>query len=47
MIEQQFADSDLLDTIDKEIETQTDAAVKFGLDAPYPDADEVDMHIYA
>jgi len=47
LIEQNFADNNLLDTIDKEIESQTDSAVKFGLDAPYPDASEVDQHIYA
>jgi pyruvate dehydrogenase E1 component alpha subunit len=47
LIDQNFADNNLLDTIDKDIEAQTDAAVKFGLDAPYPDASEVDQHIYA
>ena len=47
MIQQQIADQELLATIDKDIEAQTEAAVQFGLDAPYPPPEEVDLHIYA
>ncbi len=33
--------------IDEEIRADADAAVAYALDAPYPEAEEVDMHVFA
>jgi acetoin:2,6-dichlorophenolindophenol oxidoreductase subunit alpha len=35
------------DSIEEAIRTQIIAGVRFALEAPYPDADEVSMHVYA
>jgi pyruvate dehydrogenase E1 component alpha subunit len=43
----EMADDKLLDQIEEEIATHIKAAVQFALDAPYPDADEVKLHVYA
>jgi TPP-dependent pyruvate/acetoin dehydrogenase alpha subunit len=29
------------------VQTEIDAAVQFALDAPYPNVDQVDEHVYA
>jgi pyruvate dehydrogenase E1 component alpha subunit len=47
MIDEQFADAGLLDRIEKDVRAETDRALQFALDAPYPDLDEVDQHVYA
>jgi acetoin:2,6-dichlorophenolindophenol oxidoreductase subunit alpha len=41
------ADQAALDKIQSEVETEMLAAAKFGVDAPYPNADKVDQDIYA
>jgi TPP-dependent pyruvate/acetoin dehydrogenase alpha subunit len=41
------ADQAALDKIHSEVETEMIAAVKFGVDSPYPGADKVDHDIYA
>ena len=42
-----LADSNLLQSIAKEISGEITTAVNFALTAPYPAADEVDQHVYA
>jgi TPP-dependent pyruvate/acetoin dehydrogenase alpha subunit len=42
-----MADSKLLDQIEGEIATHIKEAIDFALNAPYPDADEVKLHVYA
>jgi pyruvate dehydrogenase E1 component alpha subunit len=44
---QNIVDSAALDKIQNEIQTEVDRAVKFAIDAPYPNPDEVDQDIYA
>src|SRR4030095_5013673 len=44
---QGLADNAALDKIKNEIQTEVDRAVKFAIDAPYPNVDEVDQDIYA
>jgi pyruvate dehydrogenase E1 component alpha subunit len=43
----EMADRKLLDQIENEIETHIKEAVDFALNAPYPELDEVDQHVYA
>ncbi len=43
----EMADLELLQAIDKEIGAEIDDAVSFALNAPYPQPDEVDQHVYA
>jgi TPP-dependent pyruvate/acetoin dehydrogenase alpha subunit len=43
----EMADSKLLQNIENEIATAIKEAVNFALDAPFPDPDEVDQHVYA
>ena len=45
--EQNIADADELIAINEEIRKEAEEAVAYALDAPYPDAREVDMHVYA
>lgn len=42
-------DTDLstLDLIQREVKAEVEAGVEFALQAPYPEADEVDTHVYA
>lgn len=47
LIETGAAQDTLLNRIQAEVRTEMDAAVKFALDAPYPDASEVDEDVYA
>ena len=41
------ADEKLLSEIEKETRREIEEGVRFALNAPYPDASEVDMHVYA
>jgi acetoin:2,6-dichlorophenolindophenol oxidoreductase subunit alpha len=47
MIENKLADAPIFEQIEKEIEKEVAEAVEFSLNAPYPDASEVDQHVYA
>ncbi len=47
LIEQNLAEAVLFEQIQKEVVEEIDAAVKFALNAPYPDKSEVDQHVYA
>ena len=47
LIQQKLANSDLLKQIDAEVKSETEAAVKFALAAPYPSPEEVEQDIYA
>ncbi len=47
LISQKIMTADELVAIDNEIEADAEAAVAYALSAPYPDASEVDMHVYA
>jgi TPP-dependent pyruvate/acetoin dehydrogenase alpha subunit len=42
-----MADSDIFEQIEREVRSEIEAAVQFALDAPYPNSDEVDLHVYA
>jgi TPP-dependent pyruvate/acetoin dehydrogenase alpha subunit len=42
-----MADLKLLQSIESEIAKEITRAVDFALAAPYPNADEVDQHVYA
>jgi pyruvate dehydrogenase E1 component alpha subunit len=41
------ADAARLEAIRAEVQAEVEAGVQFGLDAPFPDASEVDQHVYA
>jgi len=43
----EMADRILLQAVEKEIAAEIEAAVSFALDAPYPELDEVNQHVYA
>ena len=45
--ERKIADEKGLAEIDKEVQREIDDGVKFALEAPYPEATEVDQHVYA
>jgi pyruvate dehydrogenase E1 component alpha subunit len=47
LIEQKIMTADGLAAVDAEIRSEAEAAVRYAIDAPYPDASEVDMHVYA
>jgi pyruvate dehydrogenase E1 component alpha subunit len=47
LVAEGIADKAMLDKIQSEVETEMDAAAKFGVDAPYPDANKVGEDIYA
>ncbi len=47
LIDQKIMTADELVAIDNEIAADAKAAVKYALDAKYPDVREVDMHVYA
>jgi TPP-dependent pyruvate/acetoin dehydrogenase alpha subunit len=42
-----MADSKLLDQIEEEIATHIKEAVSFAINAPYPELNEVNQHVYA
>jgi TPP-dependent pyruvate/acetoin dehydrogenase alpha subunit len=44
---QGLADASELEAIRAEVQAEIEAGVQFGLDAPFPDASEVDQHVYA
>ena len=46
MIAEQIADQGVLERIEKEVRAEAEAAVQFALNAPYPDLDEVNQHVY-
>lgn len=43
----QLADASSLAAIEEDVKSRIEAAVQFALGAPYPDATEVDQHVYA
>lgn len=47
LTEQGFADAKKLDQIKAEAQAEVEAGVTFALNAPFPDASEVDQHVYA
>jgi len=47
LIRLKAADEKRLDGFEKEIGAEIHSGVEFALNAPYPDADEVNMHVYA
>ena len=47
LTEQGIADAGKLDQITAEVQAEVEAGVQFGLNAPFPDASEVDQHVYA
>jgi pyruvate dehydrogenase E1 component alpha subunit len=47
LIGQNLAELHVFEQIRKEVEAEVEAAVKFALDAPYPDESEVNQHVYA
>ncbi|MFQ5614194.1 MAG: thiamine pyrophosphate-dependent dehydrogenase E1 component subunit alpha [Anaerolineae bacterium] len=46
LIEQQLAEANVFEQIEKSVRAEIEAGVKFALDAPYPDPGEVDQHVY-
>jgi TPP-dependent pyruvate/acetoin dehydrogenase alpha subunit len=47
LFENQFADSAQLGGIQAEAKAEMEAAVKFAIDSPYPNADKVEQDVYA
>jgi pyruvate dehydrogenase E1 component alpha subunit len=47
LMARKYADAATLEGIDAEVKAETEAAVQFALEAPYPDPSEVDEDIYA
>ena len=47
LLTQKIANAAALETIQKELESEMDTAVKFAIDAPYPAIEEVEKHVYA
>jgi acetoin:2,6-dichlorophenolindophenol oxidoreductase subunit alpha len=47
LLEQGYADVASLDRIASEVRAIMEAAVKFAIDAPYPNVEEVEKHVYA
>lgn len=47
LIDEGVADLGVFDRIDQEVRAHVESAVQFALSAPYPDASEVDQHVYA
>jgi TPP-dependent pyruvate/acetoin dehydrogenase alpha subunit len=47
LIDQKLAEAHVFEQIKKDVTDEVEAAVKFALDAPYPDESEVDQHVYA
>jgi acetoin:2,6-dichlorophenolindophenol oxidoreductase subunit alpha len=47
MRDQGHADEDGLQALDRRVAAEVEEAERFALEAPYPDASEVDRHVYA
>jgi acetoin:2,6-dichlorophenolindophenol oxidoreductase subunit alpha len=47
LIDKGYADIAALDATTKEVRAIMEAAVKFAIDAPYPNVDQVEKHVYA
>ena len=46
LVSKKWASSEQLAQMDLDIANEAKAAVKYAIDAPYPDANEVDMHVF-
>lgn len=47
MIDEAITDEGVLKQIEQAVRTEAEAAVRFALDAPYPELSEVNQHVYA
>jgi len=47
LIDQDLADQNIFDKIEAEMKDEIEAGAEFAVNAPYPDASEVDQHVYA
>ena len=47
LVAQGMADAEALAAMKAEAQAEVEAGVQFGLDAPFPEASEVDQHVYA
>lgn len=47
LIDQGLADQPVFDQIEAEVKEEIEAGANFAIDAPYPDASEVEEHVYA
>jgi pyruvate dehydrogenase E1 component alpha subunit len=47
LIEQKLAESQIFEQIEKDTRRDVEAAVQFALNAPYPQPEEVDQHVFA
>lgn len=47
LTEEGLADPGIFEQINNEVSSEVEAAVQFALNAPYPEPDEVDLHVYA
>jgi TPP-dependent pyruvate/acetoin dehydrogenase alpha subunit len=47
LVDEQAADAAALDRIEEEVRTEIQQGVDFALDAPYPEPQEVTLHVYA
>jgi pyruvate dehydrogenase E1 component alpha subunit len=47
LVDEALADDTIFDQIESEVRSEIEAAVKFALNAPYPDPAEVNDHVYA
>jgi len=47
LIDQGLADQPVFDQIEAEVKKEIEAGANFAIDAPYPDASEVEEHVYA
>ena len=47
LLEEKFADKDILQQIEKRVQNEVELGEQFALEAPYPDAEEVDKDVYA
>lgn len=47
LIEEEMADAGIFERIEKEVQSEVEASAQFALNAPYPNPEEVDLHVYA
>lgn len=47
LLERHMADTGIFEQIERSVESEVDAAVKFALNAPFPAPEEVSKHVYA
>ncbi|HEX9924642.1 MAG TPA: thiamine pyrophosphate-dependent dehydrogenase E1 component subunit alpha, partial [Anaerolineae bacterium] len=47
LLEQELTELNVLEQIEQDVRQEVEAAVKFALEAPYPDESEVTQHVYA